>query len=103
MKIGDKVYCIKTNFYGKRECHKKNRTYIIESFLDSKSQDSYINIPIEDIKSIFITAEPNTTPKDVLGYSINPIYIHDKFEEYFIDVKEVRKLKIKKINEKSIM
>jgi hypothetical protein len=98
MKIGDKVYCIKDNSYN-GYCHKKNHTYVIESFLDISGKGKYISIPTEHIKSVYITAEPNTTPKDVLGYSINPMYTHDKFEEYFIDVKEVRKLKLKKINE----
>ena len=81
MKVGDKVYCIKTLKHYNLTFFNKGKVYII-------AQVRYGNIRISDDvsgSSEFNLLEPN---KDEY-----------KFHEYFITQKEYRKQKLKKINE----
>lgn len=87
MKIGDKVVCIKDANFGKNwegieHIYKMNDLYEILSLNDN---ESCINI--------------RCLGDRYLSFSINDDHKY-KFKDYFSELKELRKLKLKKINER---
>jgi len=92
MRAGDKIYCIKSaiRIFNEKMCitHKKGKIYIID---EVKYDCAYIY------------TEFNSTPNGYLGfYTSNPAKFYDfnYFNDYFIDIKHSRKLKMSKLNEK---
>lgn len=96
MKIGDKLLCIKDMYNGDRKCHISGKIYSIESFLQF-GKVTYKNVSTDTIQSVYVFSEPNTMVLDVVGYSINPRYDHEKLDEYFINLKKSRRLKLENI------
>jgi hypothetical protein len=87
MKIGDKILCIKDHIFADNYVVvRKNKIYIIENIEDDKND-----------KIVTTTTERGTT-----YWSLSPNGAHFKFHDFFVDnLKEQRKLKLKKLNEKS--
>jgi len=84
MNAGDKVYCIRKSRY-----HTKGLIYKIHSMIINEETDFYNNF-------VFITVEYN---RDIFAYSLVKRYNLDLFSDYFVELKEYRKLKLEKINE----
>ena len=108
MKIGDKIYCKETFYYGGFDVlpyehnhdskiknpfivFEKDRYYIITSFVGKY----YVNISFDNGNNRFI--------EQFNFYSYShacKIYIQNRmFKDYFLTIKQYRKLKLKKINE----
>ena len=90
MKIGDKVYCIKSYKNNNGLCpHLKNNFYIIKDI----DFDGALN------KRIWIFSETSTTPNGYLGYLMSgELYSgFHYFNEHFVPEKELRKKKLEKI------
>lgn len=93
MKIGDKVYCIKTYIdQNRRYVHLKNNFYTIYN----------IDNILTNTERVWINSEPNTTSNGYLGYiKIGKLYSNfHYFKDHFITIKELRKQKLKKIQKK---
>lgn len=91
MKAGDKVYCIKS-YYDGQYVFIKNKFYIVEDIDDI----------LPDAQRIWIYSETNTTPHGYLGFITHgKLYSnYQYFNEYFATLKELRQLKLQKLNEK---
>lgn len=82
MKVGDKVYCIKSII-------KYNFFFIIGNSYKIKNVSN-------NNKTIFILDDNNVTMPFEIYYPNDDFY---KFNEYFITHKQLRKQKLEKINE----
>ena len=82
MKVGDRVLCISDSypkgFVGEQKCHIESKYYTIDDL-----SDIYV----------YVNSEKDSTWNGYYGYS------YEDFVKYFITVKELRKLKLDKINE----
>lgn len=89
MKIGDKVYCIKTHAYGDFIVVKKDKIYDIVDFgINLETVDKFVETTSE--------VEPKFWSIDTSG----PYYV---FSAYFMTEKEYRKEKLDKINESNLL
>ena len=92
MKEGDKAYCKKTYIRNGNKVFEKNKSYTI--FLIDDGADSPEN---------WLYCEKNSMPNGYCGFIINgdPYLDFNYFDDYFISsMKELRKEKLKRINEK---
>jgi hypothetical protein len=89
MKDGDRLYCIKTNFTNGNDVHIRNRFY---------------TIMLIDKTITWVHCEPETMPHGYCGYMTDDkdeLYNDFKYlSKYFADIKEMRKMKLKKLNER---
>ena len=92
MKVGDEVYCIKTYISEGKYVHLKNKFYTIQDIDDI----------LPDAQRIWIVSEPDSTPHGYLGYIVTgKLYSNfHYFNEHFATLKELRNLKLQKLNGK---
>lgn len=105
MEIGDTVVCKKDSYTSTKSgkiIHKKGVKYIIENMynITAINEKTY---KVEKLSRIFIYPEENSNA-DSYGYHLNGYnsWRWKKFSTYFMSEKELRKEKIKKINEVKI-
>lgn len=116
MRIGDNLYCINDKIVivssfnkevARKITHKKGKVYKIKGYLLGNDIDvinrfvEHGQVPYEAI-SIYIEAEPTTTPNGYYGFTKDINKISDNifltnYREHFITENQYRKLKLKKI------
>ena len=92
VKVGDKVYCKKNyNF---------NNSFFSQSFIKNKTYTiDYIGEDIDQYEKISNDHSAYCTINKIIFLFLEGEYLSPLFKEYFISIKESRKLKLQKINE----
>lgn len=103
MKKGDKVVCKKdsyTSSHGGEIVHKKGTLYTIDTTYCTDNFNEK-TLEIETVYRIFLYSENNSSNINSYGYHLDGYNCGrwKKFSTYFMSEKELRKEKIKKINE----
>ena len=92
---GDKIFCIKNSYSSNNNAlvHKSNQIYEVYD-LQIRTDKNTIDI--------YVSCEKNVTKHDYYGYTLEGELIAnwELFSDHFItNIKELRKIKIKKLNE----
>lgn len=92
MKTGDKVYCIKSlGMSSNYNQFEKGQAYIIKSIFEVANK-IYVEYAGRDGGKYSAGFYINNNPEGGIGWQ--------KFSNYFIDLKETRKMKLNKLDEK---